>query len=515
MKLWPGLPFLGLGVWLAWTVLAYGGTVWLSGLETDGRFVSYMHLLSTASFAIVLFVAPFFSDRLELLLARRGFVYLFGALASAGSIGIVVSGSAYLSNIYLFYFGAVLTGIGTAIIALRCGLLYGRLAPNKVIIYAMLSQFLVAFIFFIVLGGERILVQVSTASSLPGLLAFILLPILAAILVAVVPPEDGSGKSAPSFPPLKEPKKGNSKIASIPGSFWKFCVTIFIFTMVTSVVRGFAVHVGTPSTTLAETSILMFLRIAFAICFLYLALRIIKHINFGRLYFLLIVGVAVVVTVCSSFQLYGLAFNVFVKFSLDVFSLVLWCLLAFIAYQKRMHPLVVFGFGRGSFMAGNALGWVIGAWVMPAETQIIMNSFILLFLALAVLISSVLVFSVKDFDNLFLPISKKVFLLEDLMAQHEAALPQEVATHSGEPLYPPRPYIAACKRVGSAAHLSAREQDVFELLAQGRDNDNIAARLNISSNTSRTHAHNIYAKLKVHSRRELIALVEEEWKSSL
>jgi DNA-binding NarL/FixJ family response regulator len=53
--------------------------------------------------------------------------------------------------------------------------------------------------------------------------------------------------------------------------------------------------------------------------------------------------------------------------------------------------------------------------------------------------------------------------------------------------------------------LTGRESDVLALLQQNRTNAQIAAELHIGLETVRTHARNIYRKLGVASRRELIA----------
>ena len=56
--------------------------------------------------------------------------------------------------------------------------------------------------------------------------------------------------------------------------------------------------------------------------------------------------------------------------------------------------------------------------------------------------------------------------------------------------------------------LSAREVEVAELLMRGNRVSAIASRLYISENTVRGHAKNIYRKLGVHNRQELIDLGE-------
>ena len=53
--------------------------------------------------------------------------------------------------------------------------------------------------------------------------------------------------------------------------------------------------------------------------------------------------------------------------------------------------------------------------------------------------------------------------------------------------------------------LSKRQQQVAELLMQGRSNKQIAMDLSVSENTVEFHLRNIYAKLQVHSRTEAMA----------
>ena len=59
-----------------------------------------------------------------------------------------------------------------------------------------------------------------------------------------------------------------------------------------------------------------------------------------------------------------------------------------------------------------------------------------------------------------------------------------------------------------ARGLSARETEVLALVLKGRDLPYIAEKLVVSKNTVRTHMRNIYAKLGVHSKQEVIDLVD-------
>ena len=59
--------------------------------------------------------------------------------------------------------------------------------------------------------------------------------------------------------------------------------------------------------------------------------------------------------------------------------------------------------------------------------------------------------------------------------------------------------------VAALESLTAREREVFECAARGRDNDAIAATLYISPATARTHLQRAFKKLDVHSRAEVVA----------
>ena len=67
--------------------------------------------------------------------------------------------------------------------------------------------------------------------------------------------------------------------------------------------------------------------------------------------------------------------------------------------------------------------------------------------------------------------------------------------------------VDAIARLAAEAQLTAREQEVLGLLAEGRSAPFIAEYLSIERSTAKTHVARIYAKLGVHTRQELISLV--------
>lgn len=71
-------------------------------------------------------------------------------------------------------------------------------------------------------------------------------------------------------------------------------------------------------------------------------------------------------------------------------------------------------------------------------------------------------------------------------------------------------FDAACELVILKYQLTRREGEVFMFLARGRSQNYIREQLVLSKNTVSTHVRHIYTKLDVHSREELIDLVQGE-----
>lgn len=91
----------------------------------------------------------------------------------------------------------------------------------------------------------------------------------------------------------------------------------------------------------------------------------------------------------------------------------------------------------------------------------------------------------------------------------EATLPCDDETASSKPLTEADSAEAQLTRLAKQYFLTEREIEVVRLLAQGRTRINIGLKLFITENTVRTYVKNIYVKLNIHSKQELIDRLEE------
>ena len=72
------------------------------------------------------------------------------------------------------------------------------------------------------------------------------------------------------------------------------------------------------------------------------------------------------------------------------------------------------------------------------------------------------------------------------------------------------PIERRCRALARRYALSPRETDVLVAFAHGRNVAYLAESLVLSANTIRSHSKTLYAKLGVHSKQELIDLVEQQ-----
>lgn len=178
----------------------------------------------------------------------------------------------------------------------------------------------------------------------------------------------------------------------------------------------------------------------------------------------------------------------------------------------RLSAVRVFGYGR----AGNALGIAIGSlayyWAFSENNSQESSLTIVLLTILAIFI-----FSASFIMEDHYPSSKKLEMSTDggepsnahfLPKNDFKAFSSYVAP--GDPLQKDSHGIwhRKCLRLAEKSGLSPKETEVLFLLAKGRNAEYIQEKLVISRHTAKAHIYHIYQKTEVHSRQELINLLE-------
>ncbi len=193
--------------------------------------------------------------------------------------------------------------------------------------------------------------------------------------------------------------------------------------------------------------------------------------------------------------------NVLLYFGLTVFSIasslmVVSCIRT--AERLRLDAIIVYGFFASVVYGSLCVGTVVG--LIFNETH---NTTILFVIALLViyLLSLAMALTRRKRKGEHSQDNKTRVALEA-----KGATEKEVNNaNSGE-----SETEHQCDRVTQRYGLTKREDEVLRLLAKGRDAPFIAKELYISQNTVRYHIKNIFAKTDVHSRQDLLNLIERE-----
>lgn len=501
VKACPALPYVSLGLWLAWAYITYSGTAWLSDTETNGQNISILYVISTVAFAIALLASTFAAPRTRQMLANPAWIIGGGALASFGCILIIAIGPYYLSTVIpqevvkvIFWLGSGISGVGTAVFGLKCGELYGSLPPRKTILYAALSHIVLAFVYFVAIGAPT-WGPVSGGPSLFGIIVFTGMPLLASLVATLsfILPK----KTAP------EPSYTESR-SRLSRPFWKLVAVTLVFSVIVVALRSALVEISPVEVTLDNTRLVMLLRILMAVVFACAAIGLdADRFNFGKIYSVIMATVVALIAFCPIVGVMHLLWSQIITFLSCVFEFVLWCILTFIVYQKRISPILVFGYGYGAFMLGSGIGWALG--IQGFSQQLIASNDFALYLVLAITVlgCAFLLFSEKEFDNLFQPESADEETLDDLFGDGLPLTKGESLEEGHKSTF-----RHAVDGLAEEHGLSHREKDVFRCLAMGYSSSAAAKSLHVSWNTVRTHTRNVYAKLDVHSRQELINLVD-------
>ncbi len=217
------------------------------------------------------------------------------------------------------------------------------------------------------------------------------------------------------------------------------------------------------------------------------ALLIKRPLNMGRMYALAIplsaAGFLLLPLVWSGVS--GIA-NSLVQLGSMVANIVLWCVLADMSRDTKLPPILLFAPAFACTNIAQFAGTLVG--FLNADTLQQGH----LVLTTVALVAAYLLFMVGLF--LFRDKSTKGVELES-----QAGITQVDAL-----------LLRRSEEVSARYQLTAREGEILLLLAQGYTITVISEKLFVSENTVKSHVKSIYQKLDIHSRTDLLKLVNEE-----
>ena len=177
--------------------------------------------------------------------------------------------------------------------------------------------------------------------------------------------------------------------------------------------------------------------------------------------------------------------------ALGIFDLFWWSLMiSFLDHTTR--PAAILGVGLAANVTGILIGGIIGSSIMqPHAGNVSLAAFAVIFISLAIL-----PLVNRELSKVF---RSHVFL-------SNAGQQQDQDTQSAGESPPPDPMI----QLRETYHLTDREMEIIRYLSKGYTYRAIAEMLEITEHTIKFHARNIYQKIQVKNKTELIRTITHQ-----
>ena len=506
---WPSLRFMGFGLYYAWIWLCYDSTTLLDAPNASSADTTFaMYLASTTALGLTLVLSAIFPSFSSRLTQSKPALLLAGAVAGVATVGVrllAVNGATDA----LFLLSCVCTGLGTAWVCLRMGMEYASVPSRRATMNAAASFVLAALMYFLVRGLPGAL----------GLAVMALLP-LGATLCTMTPAGDS---------PVEEPLESRDHL--LPRGFvLRLVFAIAVFSIVVGVTRGFSTLTEAASALDDRGGFVAFGMALVAILLYALVGTRGNDFDVSRLYYPVIILASVGILIMPLLDTAGQVAGVVIGIAYACFVMIMWCLFAHVAYVTGMPAVRAFGLGRGASALGTTAGWLLGSQLAAHQAL----DFTMLFVVSCVMVLALLVVSMLVFNDRAVGMVLRMVGERAAQDAHEAAgAAAGAARHgtntgagsqaSGEALNAVEDadgepqasgqdragtWTRSCLDIASRFGLSQRETEVLFLLAKGRTIAFIADDLGVSFNTAKSHIRHVYVKLGVHTKSELLDMVE-------
>lgn len=365
-----------------------------------------------------------------------------------------------------------MTGLGNGILDTLWSHFYGTLRPERSGFYIPLSIVLAVLLYFLGVG-------ISHLSPLVGIIYVAGMPLISAVMLQL---NLRKVRSA-----TVHPLESRNVIQTIK-TLWQAVVGAVIFSTVFGIMEQLTVNSSMPFNDIHTIALVGNALGAFAF---FVLMRVFKtRFDVSNAYRIaapfLILGFLILPLASDNSTSWA---NALVSTGCAMFDLVICCLVAETAYDYRVSGAIINGFTRGITIGASAFGTLIGYFLATqislggvGMTALVISALYLLLIAALVIIK-----------RRHLPV---LDILEE----------QDNETPGSENTTVPRE--ARIALVAKEHHLSRRETEIFGYVAHGRSAIYIATTLTVSQNTVRSHMRRIYEKLEVHSKQELLDLIE-------
>lgn len=509
----PFAPYLGVSFWTAWILATSGIRDYYSNASALIETPSAMHIETRVMVISLLVVCGILN-----IVRRPAFdactshhaTLAAAVLASLGNVSLFFN-----LGLPIFHLGCFAVALGLASLLLRAGTLYARIHPWKGMILFMTSQMIGAAIYLIIDTGPGIAI-------IP---LFCLLPLASALLMLL--PKDGQVEPHPAEPqPVRSVADPQPRTITSPSvrAFSQLFFLVFAFRFAPNMGKLYIAAGQTDGVISLGITMNVLLKILFAGIFVLYGFVPRKKLDFSRVCYLsfALIALTLVAVPLLPGSFAALLYSLCGTLS-GLMGNLAFCIFSSICYRTSSSVGTVFGFGYSAVFLGSLLGYCTGLAFGDGALLDKNGGFLLLGLAYLLLFFAVLLMPPSLMRRFNYPNGWGIGLAG---IQAGRADGPSLAVASGaewerlagdaslgedghpENHYPGSHWDRCCRVIARNGGLTPREEETMSLLAKGLGYKEIASALGVSLNTTRSHSRSIYSKLGIHSRSELISMIE-------
>lgn len=467
---------LGLAFLWAWVYLSFTSLKLLPAAARLSDLAQFTEL-SLAVNACVVFAAALLARNLAPLRDRRAIRFGSPVVMCGGTLLAALAWNVSGPEQLLFLVSATMTGVGSAGLWLCWGEAYTGVNPRA---SALLTPSSMAL-------GVMLYVGLVALPAMGALIVGALLPFLSALVLPTTKhdtqsagPTAARGADAAAAHPLKPLIRLGALICAYAAAY--------------GLTRGIGIQAfGRGEQSVGENLLLLAVAVVFLLFVVVASAsdRIRWSSGYRVALPVVLAGLLIVPSLGSGYS--ALAATT-VRAGYTYFEMLVWITCSEIGYRYGLPAFRTFGIGRGAISAGQFMGMALG-WLLATRLSLPVSSLATAELAivlLLVVVSMVFLGNRDALDSLGFEDVLPAEALLDTQSEHKQ-----------------RNWLARCDVVAQRQRLTPREREIMIMLAKGRNIPFIQKELVVSSGTVRTHVRNLYKKLAVHDRQELISLIEQ------
>lgn len=495
-------PFLywhnvGLALFWAASMLTFRSSILLVGSANTPDSNTLVVVVSFAANMTVLFIISALvekaADNLEKIPS-----WIFCAAILVGFVFIRIAGEPFMGDgtSAALIAGALLCGIGYGYFWGSWADVLGRVHPSTTTVSIPISYLLTSVLFVAITLGVSF-------AQVPGLLLVFPLPILSLLCLERCRRDESAKAAVPS----SDPKRYIQAIASL--------VPLMIASLVLSCLFGFMWETTVLSTHTATEAhrLPLIANIAAAVVLIGAVLVARKKADLTLVYQILIpVSIVLFIAIPFFWHEQPVVLNAFSSAIYGVFDVIIWYLVASTSYDLAVSGFVVGGLVRGVSLLSRLIGIGIG-YLVVLDSNVSNIAMIGLCIGAVYILAILLWFLYRNASNDMkaeAPDSSDSEAIAGADAADSAVSRRDETEKNGEE----DDQMAIdeeekFKLIAEDYGLTRREAEVLPYLARGRSAKVIAQALFVSEPTIRTHTRRILEKTCLHSKQDLIDLVEK------